>query len=471
MEPFDIKYMQLFMDNDCWRNLHLGQHLHMGNYKASQQLFTEIKDYIGKYKIKEFRFVDFCNINLSELDNLCSLIHKNKLDIKWSAPALIDPRLDNMLIDNMKKAGCRKLIFDLFSGSDPLLEKIGMNFTVSDASRLIKSCHNNGISVGINLFFGHPLEIQKDIENTVNFLSQNLSFLNEITKITFCLNSYFYSKYYNFLDLSLHRHCDKCLELNKNDSAKFSTIHFNDCISRVASLGKPVVHTEPGIEVFDYLKELDNVVLKNKKLFFYFDRGKGHLFWEGLRLTGGLGLYTSMFAVGFWQDSEHADWRVSKISEKRLILNGEWHFLPVRQIWDVELEDENTVKLKIEIEILEQTTIEGEQQVNIMLENNYGRWLVNDCSTGFFPGIFDENWVTLFEEDTTKVKAIRAETLNRTLPSVSLTCAFNKIGYRTCVLNTSSFFNCRVLKYYKIEKDNYPVGRYTYFQGELRINC
>ncbi|MFC1658933.1 hypothetical protein ACFL1D_06090, partial [Candidatus Omnitrophota bacterium] len=211
-------------------------------------------------------------------------------------------------------------------------------------------------------------------------------------------------------------------------------------------------------------------MVRNKKATFYFDQGKGHLLWEGLELTSGFGLYASMFAAGFWQDSEHANWRITKINNRKLMMKGRWQFLPIVLTWEIDLEEETEVNLKIEMEVIEKTMIEGEQQFNVMLRSEYDRWSAEDGSAGNFPGAFNENWVNLFEKELSRVKTVRAESVNSKLPAISLACKFNNNEYLMSALNTSSLFHSRILKCYKIDKKHYSPGTYNYFYGRLKID-
>lgn len=461
---------KLFVDNNCWERLGAFRRPFGKITKTAEQLFAEIKNYLIKHKVEQFEFADYCNLDLSELDRMCEMIIRDKLNIEWSAPAVVNSNMNGTIFDRMRKSGCKKLIFDLLSGSNVLLNRMGANFTADGASKLLRMCHQEGIAAGVSLIFAHPQETKDDFNETINFLTDNISFIDEIAKITYCLSNYLHS---TFSALPLCRYWTRCLDHNnRKDSRESFSIDFNSSISRIFNIGMPVVFIEPDEVIFDYLKEVDNYVLRSRKLHFYFDRGKGRLFWGRTQLTDNLGLYTSIFAAGFWQDSEHADWRVTKISEIKMVLKGKWQFLPIIQTWEIELKDETIINLKIEMEVLEQVEIEGEQQTNIMLRNEYTKWIFDNGFAGNFPHVFNEYYVTLFENDISVVNTIRAEAKNdgSALPSVALNHKLSGKEYRMSALNSSSFLNTRVLKCYKINKKTCPPGKYFYFEGKVKIN-
>ncbi len=468
MENVSAKNLRLFVDYDCWEKIYLSQQSFRTNSQSPEETFAEIKKYLIRYKIRKFEFVNPCNLNLSVLGQVCTLIIRSKLDIEWSALAIVNPNMDLGILDKIKRAGCKKLIFELFSGSDSLLNKIGAKFTAEQASRILRICHQVDIATGIKLILGHPQETQDSFNRTIDFLTKNINFIDEMTKITYCLSSYFYS---DFLPLPLCYNWVRCFGCAKREKENPFQADYLKSLSKILSLGKPVIYIEPDKSVFDYLKKLDRYRLRHKKFVLCFDNGKCRLFWQGTELTMGLGLYSSIFAAGFWQDSEHAKWQVTKINEARIIAKGRWQRLPIIQVWQIELKDEITISLKIEMEVLEQTTIEGEQQVNIMLSNKYSKWSFNGDSCGLFPDIFNEDWPTLSEKDRNLTSTIRAETnsFNDQLPFLLLRDRTGREEYRMAVLNASSAFKARVLKCYKVDSRKYSPGRYLYFEGEIII--
>lgn len=432
---------------------------------TAQQILSQIKGYLTKYKVRTFEFVDYANVDLSKLEILCAMIIKERLRIEWQGPVIFNPKMDFPQIKNMKEAGCKKLTFDLISGSGPFLKKIGAAFSTDDASRILRACRRAGIATAINLVLGHPAQRPGDLENTIGFLTENLGVIDEIENVTYCLSNYFYS---NFISLPFCRHWERCLELGKEDIRFIED--FLNSIARISSLGRPVVNIRPGASALEYLKQLDSLMVRNNNLVFRFDQGKGRLYWRGAELTSGFGLYTSIFASSFWQDSEQADWQVEKLSETRMILKGRLRLLPIVQRIQIEMEGECALNIDIEMEVLERMEIGGEQQTNVMLRKEYGRWSDSSGLSGSFPDAFNEDWVTLREENSKRINTLRAEAFSEGLPSVSLNCRIAEDNYRLCALNTSSYFGARKLKGYRLDKREYLPGKYNYFKGEIKIN-
>ena len=465
MKRSDLNNILFFANSCCPGDVSDMSHRTAHVPDSSQKIFSNLTRCMKKYGVSKYEFIDFCNVDLQDLNCLCHLIIKKRLSLEWSAPALINPRMDEASITSMKKAGCKKLVLNLLSGSDEFLKRIGSNFTTKDVSRLMKACRANGILVGFNLMVGHPQETERDFESTLHFLKDHLSFFDEITKVNYCLCHYLVSR---LVEPPSCKHWTDCLGTRSQGSTESPAKNITYYMSKILKLGKPVVCLEPGNAAHENLRELEDSVLRTEGLVFRFDSGKGQLFWRDLKLTCGLGLYTSLFAMGLWHDSEHAEWKIKKIKENKFFLEGKWHLLPVIQRWEVELVDV-TIKTKIEMEVLESITIEGEQQLNIMLKNDYLQWSADSGLSGFFPQGFNEEWVTFFDEKTDAVTSVETEAANRNFPIVSLGCKGDGQGSRLAALNTSSLFRGRILKCYRVSNRQYRAGRYPYFEGELRI--
>jgi len=459
--PENIKHST---GNECWHKLCALRYDLKAELKSCKRFLSEIKYYLTKYRIDKFEFVDFCNLDIEELDKFCRAIVQKKICIEWSAPAIINPGIKPDSIARMKQAGCRKVIIELFSASDNLLNKIGAIFTTRDVLSALKAYRSAGIDVGINLVFGHPLEEQLDRDKTVNFLHENISLVNEITTVMSCSEAFTLN--YPFYGGCCHR--EHCFDSVKSRRLLVLARDFNSFVSKIHDLNKPIAYIYPSKTIFD---EFERYTLRNEKLCFYFDKGKGSIFSKGLRVTSGFGLYVSIFTDNSWQDSEHADWQVSKINDKKMILKGKWQSLPIIQTWEIELKGEEIIGIRIEVEFLRQVLIEGEQQVNIMLRGEYNRWSSSNGARGIAPSLFDHDWPTLFEEDNKVVNTVKIEAdVAEKLPRVSLYDKAQKEGYRMAVLNTSTIFNARVLKCYKADNKRYFSGKYLYFDGEIKIN-
>jgi len=156
-------------------------------YRKAENIFKEIKYHIEENNISVFQNADLLiNGNLKELEKLCDLIIKNKLQIQWGGPAIIRKDLKYTLLVKMKKAGCNYLSFGIETGSDNILRKMNKPFTVKDAEKILKLTTEAKINTSINLIVGFPGEIDSDFKKTLSFLKKNKNNIKSIGNINTC---------------------------------------------------------------------------------------------------------------------------------------------------------------------------------------------------------------------------------------------------------------------------------------------
>jgi len=270
MDFGELKKLSLFVDNDCWQriNRYFPKTLKKHN-NTSEGIFREIVNYSKRYETKEYEFVDFCNIDLDLLGKLCDLIIKNKLNIHWSVEAIINPNMEEATFRKMQRAGCNKIIFEIITGSDKLLKRMGLNFSTKDTSLLLRFAHQNDIIVGINLILGLPIETDEDYNETLGFLAKNGSIIDEITKITYCLSNYSKKEAFPFA-FPFCKYWKQCLSLKQNGNVGFLKEDCRSYLSRISNLGISVVNIEPSPHILDYIGTLIMpYTLKRKELSFF----------------------------------------------------------------------------------------------------------------------------------------------------------------------------------------------------------
>ncbi len=203
---------------------------------------------------------------------------------------------------------------------------------------------------------------------------------------------------------------------------------------------------------------------------FSFEGGRGRVFWEGKELTRGFGLYTSVYSTDFlehgqWHASLDAIWEVLGCKKNRMLLRGSWPYLPMRQIWEIALE-ERRIKWKVELEILSELALE-KQQSYLMLSPAYSGWQTSAGDSGEFPQEFSlSSWDGLCKESSAdRIVALQADSL----PQVSFSCLRRAQGLFAAVENSSLTFKGRVIGFEKSGQGSprVPRGRHRYFEGQI----
>jgi hypothetical protein len=165
-------------------------------HRTALNIYNEIFYQLNKYpQVNEFWFNDsLINGDMSMLNELCDLLIKNKLNIKYGGQALIRPEMKYGLLKKMKESGCTLISFGLESGSSAVLRKMGKSYNAKTAEKVIKNTCEAGISVIFNIIVGFPGETEKEIEETKKFIERNLNYAKEISIMPLLLlkGSYLY---------------------------------------------------------------------------------------------------------------------------------------------------------------------------------------------------------------------------------------------------------------------------------------
>lgn len=80
----------------------------------------------------------------------------------------------------MRKKGCIRLVFGFETGSRSLLAKCGKRLNLDHLSKVLEWSHEAGIWNGLELIPGLPFENEFDVAETLNFLRNNLQYLDNL---------------------------------------------------------------------------------------------------------------------------------------------------------------------------------------------------------------------------------------------------------------------------------------------------
>jgi len=167
----------------------------------TQEIVSEIEDFVKKYKIRNFMFLN-TTINPTEkfAKDIAENIIKSKLDIMWCDCANFRG-MSCDLLDLLKKSGCIKLVFGLETASKRLQKRINKDIDLEHAEKIIKHCYKIGIWVDVTLLCGLPYETYKDIYKTLLFIKKNYKYLRGINLNRYMtkLNEFYHNAEYHGL--------------------------------------------------------------------------------------------------------------------------------------------------------------------------------------------------------------------------------------------------------------------------------
>jgi ABC-type polysaccharide/polyol phosphate transport system ATPase subunit len=213
----------------------------------------------------------------------------------------------------------------------------------------------------------------------------------------------------------------------------------------------------------NYLKNLqDEFILSDEKLRLIFDNGQGILYYNGVELTKGNHMGSSIYANGGWFPSNLAHWEIKKEKNNKLIAKGIWWNLPIVLIWEIEILSDSSFVWKIDLEVTEEVNIE-EQHAYLMCCKDYKYWFC-DYGKGKFPDDFLEVPMDMVQRcipDGT----IGLVSHNNQLPGLSL--RFSKDLNNLAKIINSNFYNrARLLRVERVESERntrFLPGRYPTF--------
>jgi len=224
----------------------------------------------------------------------------------------------------------------------------------------------------------------------------------------------------------------------------------------------------------------DPGAIHHDKLSLILDHGKGRIIWDGLELTKGLGLYSSVFLQERWHDSSQARWEISRTDARKLVAVGQWPWVPMKQIWEIHLLDARTIIIKISKEIWDEEVFTAErEQVGLMVENNYGEWFSPRQIKAKFPADFIEHsgifWERLWCGNGSSCIGVGKGLLKKGLfkrkriPSLLFESFPDCQPRHAIVENTDDLFQARVLQYEMAPSGRCEIGTSVHFYGKIKI--
>ncbi|MDR0492854.1 MAG: B12-binding domain-containing radical SAM protein [Nitrososphaerota archaeon] len=143
-----------------------------GNISRSfspKRVLGEIQDLQNRYGTKGIYFInDNFTLHKEKTKELCQLMIKEKLDLEWVCDTRTD-LVDEELLEQMSKAGCKVIWFGVESGSPKILNRIGRNTTPKQVQTTFKLCKKHHIKTACSFMIGLPDETLADMEQSLKF--------------------------------------------------------------------------------------------------------------------------------------------------------------------------------------------------------------------------------------------------------------------------------------------------------------
>lgn len=138
-------------------------------WRSAENVVGEIKFLQKNYGVRFISFSDPCFvINSDRVFELCDLMVKEKLNIKWAADGRANLAEEEMY-KRMHGAGCRFIDHGFESGSNLVLKNMNKQATAEQAVEAVRICRKVGIVPSGTTMLGFPGETRDTIRETAEF--------------------------------------------------------------------------------------------------------------------------------------------------------------------------------------------------------------------------------------------------------------------------------------------------------------
>ena len=484
-------------------------------YKKGSYRTRTIKDVVDEmeYLVNYFGFKsiyfddDTWNIGKQRVLDFCREVtareKESRLGVPWAMMARAD-LMDEEQIIELKRAGLHAVKYGIESADQNILDRAKKSMDLKKTERIVKLTMARGIKTHLTFTFGLPGETKETVEKTIDYALK----LNPASAQFSITTPYPGTDY--FLELE-----EKGYLLTKDWSeydGNYKSVFYNDsltarelieakeracsawenhCRYRDPNYDFPVKKliykfwkyaATKGIsyslyKAYDYLKfvikrsdwfrwfSMHN--LKNGSLKILYGLGKIKIFWNNMELTSGVGLNTSISIYGNWFDSSQADWYVVERFAKSLTIKNNWKYLPLKQVWRLDMVNENTIDWKVSNIYKEDIELDMEK-AGIMLSKQYNIWIAGEREGEFK---ISRNWQEINLTDSLK-KEVGAKSLFDTrFPKILLDFSMDGLGAFPQVQSSSRDMNARFIHANFDHQIKYKAGRYDFFKGRIYINA
>lgn len=140
--------------------------------RSVENIVDEIQECNQRYGIGEINFHDdILPMKRDRTLELCKEIRKRKLDVNWVCMSRANFVWDDVMLE-MRKAGCKKIMFGFESGSNEILKIIKKKATIEQAREAVKICRRARIKVMGSFMIGNVGENEETVRQTIDFAKE-----------------------------------------------------------------------------------------------------------------------------------------------------------------------------------------------------------------------------------------------------------------------------------------------------------
>ncbi len=134
--------------------------------RTPTSLVNEVENIVRHQGVRSFLFrSDHFPLNRAWVIDVCSLIRRRSLDIRWICNSRVDS-LDDRLLRLMADAGCFFVALGIESGDPEMLQRMGKRITPEQIYTTVRLCREAGIKTSGSFVLGYPGETASSLART-----------------------------------------------------------------------------------------------------------------------------------------------------------------------------------------------------------------------------------------------------------------------------------------------------------------
>jgi len=137
-------------------------------FRSVKNVADEMEECYHKYGVREINFHDdILPMRRTHVLEFCKELQKRRLDIKWICMNRVNFCWPDVM-EEMYKAGCRKIMFGFESGNNEILGNIRKKTTVDQAIEAVRICRKANLKVMGSFMIGNIGETEETIRETID---------------------------------------------------------------------------------------------------------------------------------------------------------------------------------------------------------------------------------------------------------------------------------------------------------------
>lgn len=140
-------------------------------FRSAENVLAEIV-FLKGLGIKEIFIIDDTfTINKQRVMELCNLLIKEKVEIKFKMSSRVDT-VDQEMLDKLAEAGCYRIHYGVESGSQRLLDYLEKDVTLEQVVSAFEKTKRAGIETFAYMMIGIPTETKQDMDESMRFVNK-----------------------------------------------------------------------------------------------------------------------------------------------------------------------------------------------------------------------------------------------------------------------------------------------------------